>query len=48
MPEQCVNGCGDMDVATGHIYTNQGDTYFKVAIYYCPTCKYVSEVDTKF
>lgn len=41
----CPN-CGvEIETANGHIYTNSGDTYFKVDIEYCPECKYIGYTD---
>ena len=43
--DKCPNGCGELEVASGHIYTNNGDTYFKVIVVYCPKCKYIDYCD---
>jgi hypothetical protein len=42
---QCPNGCGELEVAYGHIYTNDSNSYFKVNVQYCTKCCYIGEVD---
>ena len=44
---QCPNGCGDAEVTGGHIYTEDGKTYYNVTIVYCPKCLYIIEIDAE-
>lgn len=37
----CPNGCGEIQCAMGQVYSNEGDTYWDVSIYYCPECSCV-------
>ena len=41
----CPNGHGELQNATGHVYDNEGRTYWKVAIPYCPICMYTGDAD---
>ena len=43
--EQCPNGCGELEVANGRIDTNDGATYFKVSVEYCPKCMFINYSD---
>jgi hypothetical protein len=43
--KKCPNECGDLENVRGHIETNDGRTYFKVDILYCPDCHYIQNVD---
>jgi len=45
MEQECTNGCGKLESVRGHIETNDGRTYFKVDIIYCPDCLYIEYVD---
>lgn len=46
--EKCPN-CTDVEieVCSQHVYTNDGRTYFKAYIHYCPECLYISFTDAK-
>ena len=44
--KMCPNGCGEMETASGHINDNEGNTYWKVVIPYCPKCMYYEDAET--
>ena len=46
--EKCPN-CPEVKIecCSQHVYTNDGRTYFKAYIYYCPECLYISFTDAK-
>ena len=42
---ECPNGCGALEVAKGKANTNDGRTYFRVSVTYCPECLYIESAD---
>ena len=42
---ECPNGCGALEVARGKADTNDGRTYFRVSVTYCPECLYIESAD---
>lgn len=42
---KCPNGCGALEVAKANAHTNNGRTYFRVNVTYCPECLYIESAD---
>jgi uncharacterized Zn finger protein len=45
---QCPNNCGKLEVAYGRIDTNNGNSWFKVTVEYCPECGYIGNADANW
>jgi len=43
---QCPNGCGELEIAYGHIDTDK--SYLKVTVEYCEKCGYIGNADANW
>ena len=41
----CPNGCGALEIATGHVESKDCTRYWDVSIAYCPQCNYSGDAD---